>query len=397
MIIPLWAAITPFTNLTLNARLTTEPRTWVNAASYIPFKGKTGTDWTYGEFDALNLQYRNFCGLPATLTVGRQDLMLGDGWLVLEGTPYDGSETLYLDAARLTYNLEDAHTTIDVMGILQSAKDDAWLPTINNQDRWLSEQNENGVILDIANKTIPAANLDGYFIYKHDSIPHDDAYKVFGDNADIFTLGGRVSGLVNDHWKYSAEGAYQFGRKQDLSIKFPAVSTDYHGLSAFGVNSKLSYLFKDSLNQQVCLSYEFLSGDDPKTKTDEMFDILWGRWPRWSEVYDIYSYFPETRVGQIANLHRIGPGYTITPLRNLDFSASYYILLADQDVATRNKSAPQFTGTGNFRGQYLQTVLKYKFNQHLSGHLWGELVFPGDFYTHTDMIPWFRAEMTMTF
>ncbi len=90
------------------------------------------------------------------------------------------------------------------------------------------------------------------------------------------------------------------------------------------------------MNTQLGLSYEFLSGDDPSTKNDEMFDVLWGRWPRWSEVYNIYSYVQETRVGQTANLHRIGPTLTLTPIKDLDLSASYYVLLADQEVATRS-------------------------------------------------------------
>ncbi len=79
----------------------------------------------------------------------------------------------------------------------------------------------------------------------------------FGDNADIYTLGGRVSGLLEDHWKYSAEGAYQFGRKTGPGTQRPAVATTRCSpppprprasatSDAFGVNSKLTYLFKDN-------------------------------------------------------------------------------------------------------------------------------------------------------
>ncbi len=44
-----------------------------------------------------------------------------------------------------------------------------------------------------------------------------------------------------------------------------------------------------------------------------MFDVLWGRWPRWSEMYNIYSYVQETRVGQTANLYRFGPTWSLSP------------------------------------------------------------------------------------
>ena len=115
--------------------------------------------------------------MPATLTVGRQDIFLGDGWLVGDGTPEDGSFTYFLDSARFTYNLEEQKTTIDAIGIVQYARPDAWLPTIgpstsqggNPEPYLLTDQNEKGAILWIANKSIPQANLDGYFIYKHDT------------------------------------------------------------------------------------------------------------------------------------------------------------------------------------------------------------------------------------
>ena len=134
--------------------------------------------WRYGIIDNLNVQWKKPLDLPATLTVGRQDIFLGDGWLVGDGTPEDGSFTLFLDSARFTYDLKDQHTTIDAIGIVQYARPDAWLPTLgpsttqwpaNPEPLLLTDQNEKGAILWIANKSLPAANLDGYFIYKHDT------------------------------------------------------------------------------------------------------------------------------------------------------------------------------------------------------------------------------------
>jgi hypothetical protein len=416
----LWTSIAPVTNLSFNVRLAAEPREFMKAPTFDTFFGgapfdQRGMQWRYGILDNLNVQWKEPFDLPATLTVGRQDIFLGDGWLVGDGTPNDGSFTFFLDAARLTVDLKDQHTTIDAIGLLQCARPDAWLPTIGQsttagafpEPLSLTDQNEKGAILWVANKSIPAVNLDGFFIYKHDTRINDAPSLLFGDNADIFTLGGSVSGTLKDHWKYSAEGAYQFGQKQDPFLNAytgkPAPDANgYRDIDAFGVQSKLTYLFKDNFNTRLDLSYEFLSGDDPNSKNDGMFDVLWGRWPQWSEVYNIYSYVQETRVGQTANLHRIGPTLTLTPVKNTDLSLSYYALLADQDAATRSEflgkafGGHPFTGTGNFRGHYLQAILKYKFSQHLSGHLWSEFVFPGDYYTSRDMITFLRAEIMFT-
>jgi len=392
----LWSAVTPLTNLNLNVRLTSEPRVWFRPASYTPFKGRSGTDMTYGVFEALNVQASNLFGMPASLSIGRQDLVLGDGWLLLEGTPNDGSWSVFIDSARLTYQLPEQHTTIDAIGIVHYAKDDTWLPTINSQDRYFMEQNEKGAVLNIANKSVRSANLDGYFIYKHDTRLNGKPGNL-GDNGNIYTLGGRLSGLLGEHWKYSAEGAYQRGDKQDLNVQFPVVSTDFRQIDAFGVNAKLSYLSKDRLNDQVHLCYEYLSGDDPKTKTDEMFDVLWGRWPRWSELYNIYSYVVEARVGQTDNLHRLGPGWSFTPAKRLDFSANYFVLLADQETPTRASSLGLFSQDGIFRGHYIQAILKYQFSRHLRAHLWSEFVFPGDYYANHDSMTFLRGEVTLSF
>ena len=421
-----WTSITPLEDLSLNTRLAAEPREFMEPSTMDTYFGRQGMQWRYGIFDNMNAQWKQPLGMPATLTVGRQDIFLGDGWLVGDGTPEDGSFTYFLDSARFTYNLEDQKTTIEAIGIIQYARPDAWLPTIgpstsqgaNVEPLVLTDQNEKGAILWIANKSLPALNVDGYFIYKHDTRINDYPEATFGDNGDIYTVGGRLSGLLEDHWKYSVEGAYQFGRKQDpeLNGQGPvaganpllsdsAQTTGFRDISAFGINSKFSYLFKDELNDQVTFSVEYLSGDKPNTGNDEMFDLLWGRWPRWSEMYNIYSYVQETRVGQTANLIRLGPTWSVTPMKDLDFSLSYYAMFADQDVPTRDlnvtllgETTPDlFSKTGNFRGHYLQAVLKYKFSQHMTGHLWSEFLFPGNFYASDQLVTFLRGEVMFTF
>jgi hypothetical protein len=401
------AIYTSITNdLSLNVRLAAEPREFLRNSTMDTYFEKSGMQWRYGIIDTLNVQWKKPMDLPATVTVGRQDINLGDNWLFGDGTPEDGSFTAFLDSARVTVDLKEQHTTIDAIGIVQYGRPDAWLPTIgpsttqggNPNAYLLTDQNEKGAVLYIANKSLPAANLDGFFIYKHDSAINNHPFSIFSDNADIYTFGGRVSGLVEEHWNYSAEGAYQFGRKQYQYNLVPApLDANYHDLNAFGVKSKIGYLFKDKMNDQLSMAFEFLSGDNPKTGNDEMFDVLWGRYPQWSEMYNIYSYVNETRVGQTANLIRFGPTWSVDPIKDMNFSLTYNALFADQDVPTQATVPSDFTGTGDFRGHYLQAVLKYKFNKHLSGHLWSEFLFPGDFYASRGMMDFLRAEIMYTF
>jgi hypothetical protein len=407
----LWASVKPTEDLAFNVRLTTEPRAFVepsNSGNYRAgypgntWRGTKGWDWTYGIFDQLNVQYKNMFSIPATLSLGRQDISLNDNWLTGDGTPLDGSWTTYMDSARLTYDLKDQKTVFDAIGILQYARANEWMPTINEQNRALGDQDERGAIFNVSNKSIDYLNMDGYFIYKHDTLLHnaDRPAGMNGDNANIYTFGGRLSGVFASNWKYSAGGAYQFGEKQDPRLIHDNFSptSDYRDIDAFGINTKLTYMFKDSMDNQVGMSYEYLSGDDPKTKKDEMFDILWGRYPRWTDLYT-FSLTPEARIGQYGNYHRFGPTWTITPVKDFDITSSYFVLFSDQNgIPTRAaNSSLQYFGGGNFRGQYLQSILKYKFTSHISALLQGELLLPGDFYTDHPLTSFVRAELTFTF
>jgi hypothetical protein len=334
--------------------------------------------------------------------IGRQDLVLNEGWLAADGTPLDGSTTSFFDAAKLTYEFKDIQTTVEAIGIIQSADPNEWLPVINDQNRAVGDQDERGGILNINNATIKELNVGGYFIYKGDKALHNVVTRpagTHGDDADIYTLGGRLSGLVNDHIKYSAEGAYQLGQRRDTTItdSVAADSDGYRDISAFGVNAKASYLIKDSLDNQPGFAYEFLSGDNKGTKNDEMFDVLWGRYPRWTDIYT-YVYVKENnRIAQYNNYHRFGPTWSLKPFKKADLSLAYNVLFSDQNTPTRQADASAFTDKGYYRGQYLQSIFKYKFTQHISTLLQGEVFFPGNFYTSDKVMSFLRAEIMLTF
>jgi hypothetical protein len=409
----LWASATPITNLSLNARVAAEPRLWTRPAFTGNFRekgevpGQQGMEWRYGIVDNLYLRWNNIADAPLSVSIGRQDLTFGDfwnWWLVADGTPSDGSWTYFLDSARVTLEVKNIKTKFDAIYIYQNARPDEWIPTLNAHQSepgdprayGLTEQNEQGVIFYASNKSIQNATLDGYFIYKR-----DDKEFANGDSGDIFTVGGRFTGLVADHVQYFAEGAYQFGEKTD-AVWEPDSSgreTRDRDLSAFGVNARLSYLLRDKLNNQAHLIYEFLSGDDVNsTGRDEMFDVLWGRWPRWSELY-IYSYAQETsgKVAQLNNIQRLGAGWTLSPIKNMTVGAYYNALFAPEDLPTRTVNPARFSGDGNFRGHYLQAVLSHTFSKHVKGHLWGECVWEGDYYHQRDLMSFLRAEITFTY
>jgi hypothetical protein len=80
----------------------------------------------------------------------------------------------------------------------------------------------------------------------------------------------------------------------------------------------------------------------------------------------------------------------------MDFSLHYNALFANESVPTRAVVPARFSNDGNFRGHYIQAILKQKFSRHISGHLWSEFVLPGDFYVSDDTMTFLRAEVMLS-
>jgi hypothetical protein len=396
----LWASVKPIEDISFNARLVWEPRHFCQPSRTLTARDARVIDeWTMNEAipDRFNVQWKNFLGLPVTITAGRQDIIFGNGWLVLDGTPLDGSRTIFFDAIRGTVDLEDWKTTVDLIYICQQADSDQHIGPFCDKDFHNIEQDEQGVIVYVKNKCLPKTQIDGYFIYKADkqdlgSEPGDVgagrlAPWQVGTDADIYTFGARVAGELDENWKYRAECAYQFGNKNGRD------------LSAFGFNSRLSYFLKDACNNNFRVSYEYLSGDDPDPGdggTDTGFDPLWGRWPQWSELL-AYTIALENRPGEQSNLHRFGVGWSCNPHEKLEVCADYNLIFRDEKVDSFNREAAYFQN-GCFKGQLLTGLLRYKISPRISGHLLAELFFPGDFYNdnRNEVAGMFRYEIVFT-
>ena len=406
-----FATATVVTNVTINARLSAEPREWMEPSFAAQYRNREGLEWRYGILDNANLKLANLFDQPLTVTLGRQDMFMGNGWLVADGTPGDGSWTFFLDAARAVFDAKEIKTKFDVSYVSMHAYPGEVIPTIGNSSTFtpagintgylLTEQDEQGAVLNIANSSIENMTLGGFFIFKNDTQVGGVAN---GDNANIYTVGGSVSGTPGKHWQYSLEGAYQCGSKQDPTVNYGAngerdAEHGWRSISAYAGNAKLAYLFNDKWNNQLSLVGEFLSGDNPNTKgQDEMFDMLWGRWPRWSELY-IYSYVNETsgKIAQLNNVGRFGPMWTFSPMKGMTFSAMYNAMFSPESAPTRTVAPGLFSFDGNFRGHYLQAILRHKFSEHVSAHLWSEFVWMGDYYRQHDLMTFLRAEVLLTF
>ena len=380
----IWSTLSLGEVFDFNSRIIWEGRNW--------FTPDSANDWDSGEtmFDILNFSLKKPEGIPLTITAGRQEISLGDKWLVFDGTPYDGSRTLYLDAIRLTLDLDKIQTKVEGIFIDQDAQGEHWIgmihPSHRDQrtglptQRFLTEQDEQGAILWVENRSLKNTELDGYFIYKRDSA---EAGNRFTDNADIYTFGGRMVHDFNEHWKLRDEIAGQFGRKNGNSLQ------------ALGSLNRLAYYFNDKHKNWLRLDYEYMSGDRPGSGPDEAFDPLWGRWPRFSELWP-YLQPIERRPADLGNFHRLAMGWSTNPIPQVEILADYHLLFADQNTYG---AQPAFSESGKFRGQLLTCWLRYQITPQISGDLVTEFFFPGDYYdkANNDPAMFMRGQVMFTY
>ncbi|MGD0786121.1 MAG: hypothetical protein ABR969_09960 [Sedimentisphaerales bacterium] len=358
-------------------------------------KRTESTDFSEIVWDQFNLVVRNFGGMPLTMVVGRQDIMLGEGWLICDATPGDAARTAYFDALRFTYNIPSKEkTTLDLIYAENRAAEDWYLKPINDRNAVITQQDERAVILYYTDKSRPSLNLEGYFILKVDN-PINYAMKAtptgndrwnanWSKRANIYTFGGALSGSIfgSEHWKYRAEGAVQTGRKEGFDPTNQALPhTGMKGLMAFGTVDRIEYHFNDAKKNKLRGSFEYLSGDKPGTGKSEAFDPLWGEWPRISETL-LYVYNLETQAGEVTNLYRAGLGHSIQLTEKMSMDTDIHWLWADQNTRKNftHSSGLGFSDTGKYRGTLATWCLKYAFTKNLKGNILLEYFQPGNYY-----------------
>jgi hypothetical protein len=355
-----------------------EFRTWDD-----PYRYDKSVDFDEIIPDRFNLTVRNLGNMPLTMVVGRQDIIFGTGWLVLDGTPADEGRTIYFDALRLTYQVPDRDTTFDLIYIEQRADSADWLKPIGDNDKLIAGNDSRGAIFYATDKSNPNLQLEGYYIYKNNNPVNA------GVKSEISTFGGALSGPImsSEHWKYRIEGAVQTGTKNKETLR------------ALGTNNRLEYHFNDAKKNEIHACLEYLTGDDPETDKNEGFDILWGEWPQWSTI-NSYVYWPEEGIpAHVTNLQRIGIGHSMWLNEKVQMCTDYHLLWADENTykGTSTADGLRWSNDGKFRGQLATWWLKYSITKNLNGHFLLEYFVPGNYYDDSSKDHAFLAKVNIEY
>jgi len=321
----------------------------------------------------LYLEVLNLAHLPIAMRLGRQNLFYGDGFIICDGSPLDGSRTSYVNAGLFTFTLPGL--ALDLFLISDHEQDD-YLPRLNDENTRLAETDE--CLMGVYFKTMPYAgeesryHLEPYFVIKRENTEQ-------GLNR-ISTLGGRLV-YPTRRTETRIELAYQTGNLDYIGSE-GGTEEDYQearNVSAFGG----TFYFDVNLERLYSLSfgggYVYLSGDDPKTLAKyEGWNPVLGRWPQWSELY-IYTLIPEGGVAYWQNIHFPMIRAGIEPYKRLRLYATYLWMYADKEPAY-DPRGQQFESLK--RGELFTFRFSYKLEKYLFGHILYEHFSPGGFYNY---------------
>jgi hypothetical protein len=337
-----------------------------------------GRDNSFDEvvFENLYIDFKKLFVKGLSLRVGRQNLIRGEGFLLLEGNPWDGSRSIYFNAATLAYEFKKSK--LEFMGILNPSRE-RFLPGFHINHRLLVEWDEQAIGTYYTDRNLKKTSLEAYYFYKkevRDTRPASNAQ--YQPDRHISTTGARVLHKFDKKWSFTGEFAGQWGAQHG--------GRDIHGWAGYGYVKRTC---DRKMKPYVLAGYWAFSGDDPKTKTIENWDPIFSRWPKWSELY-LYSQFREVAVGYQTNTTQAQLEAGFSPFKKSLVRGTYYKMGAYHpfpgDVRTFS--------TGTNRGHLMEAKIDYQFTRDLKGHILYETVRSGDFYTAANPSYFLRFEMS---
>jgi hypothetical protein len=326
-------------------------------------------------FENLFLDFKNIAVPGLSFRIGRQNLSKGEGALIFESTPLDGSRTVYSNLAGLTYSFRKS--SFEFIGVLNPARD-RFLPTINDKNKPLLEWDEQAVGFYYTDKNHSRTQFENYYLYKkevHDS--RAPTHPQFQPDRHLHTAGGRVVQKLEKGFSLTGECAGQWGRQHP--------GRDIRGWGGYGYLKKTWDLkWKPTMQ----FGYWGFSGDDPSTPAIEAWDPLFSRWPKWSELY-IFSLNREKGASYWSNTRMLQVEAGLSPRSFLDVRLTYYHMNAFHPFL----GDPQVFGTGTDRGDMFQGRIDFRLNKKMRGHVLYEHQIPGNYYRVGDDAYFLRFEM----
>ncbi len=381
----LWTKLDYDKRLGMFIKLTNEAKYYLPVSSFRPTPNSR-FDEDELVIDNLYVDAKNLFGAPVDLRIGRQDFIgtFGEGFLIMDGTPNDGSRTFYFNAARANVKFNENHN-VDLVYITDP-KTDIYLPSaFAVTKKQLTTSNEQGFVLYGHDKITDNISVEPYYIFKNENSFLPRGSKTLTPELDLHTFGARAVVKI-DSWKVRGEFAYQSGDYDGGRDR-----TGYGGY--FFVGRKYDNV---ALKPEFDLGYIYLSGDKAGTAKNETWDPLFSQWPIWSELY-IFTFINENNGNSLVpaywtNLEMIRTNVKLNFTPSTSLSLWYNYLWAPQK--TQGLNPAMFSNDKHERGHLPQIQLSHAFSKKVDGYVLTEYFIPGNFYnSNADNALFFRWQL----
>ncbi|MEW6378265.1 MAG: alginate export family protein [bacterium] len=325
---------------------------------------KPKPEWTnHLIIDNSYIEAKKFLGSPLNLKIGRQDLTYGEGFLVYEGTPVDGSRTIYFDAVKLSLDLS-------VIGVdLFTAKPDEGQYNIND------DEDLYGLYTTL--KMVPGQAFDVYVLQRERR-----AYKLDQDfdattpdidvDSSTTAVGVRASGKIIENLTYAAEVTKEFG-SVDWKGFDPTGAREEGDMDrdAIGGLATLTYAIPVPTQPTIKLGAYYTSGDNENTDDYEAWDGFYSEFPKYGYGDMLASLTKlDYDEGTWTN-HRIYEAdLKLTPISKMTANLGFLYLAAN--------NVPD--GVSKKRGICPQARLEYQFTPAVTAHVLGQYFQTGNYY-----------------
>ncbi len=358
-----WGQVTIDKDYSAYLKLTNEARYFINS--------RTPSNNSFDEdeivIDNLYADFKNVFKLPVDIRIGRQDFLFnyGEGFLIMDGTPGDGSRTFYFNAVKAVWKINQ-NNSLDFV-VLSNPVRDIYLPSLYAANkRALNTSDEKGFFVYGKNKITDNLSVEPYYIYKK-----EDKFATT-PNLELNTIGMRAV-YKYDTWRFRGEFAYQFGEYDG--------GRDRRGAGGYiAAGRKYDNV---ALKPEFDLSFIYLSGDKPSTSKHEGWNPLFSRWPMWSELLVFTIVNENLKDGRTpaywTNMLIYRANVKLNFSANTNLSLWYNYLRADQ--STQGLNPAMFSNSGKDRGHLPQAMLNHKFTKNIDGYLLAEYFIPKGFYS----------------
>ncbi len=216
-----------------------------------------------------------------SLRFGRMDLTYGEGLLVFDGTPADGSSSGFFDAVRASWVRGDL--TVDLFNA-KLTDEGFGTPGVRDEDLYGLYARRRGV--------------EGYVLHRFKRgatvMQAGKDWAIPEPRQRTTAIGARVAHLPPAGWQGAAEGAYQFGSYEDpVPAGYGGTVCAANSRRAAGGYAHGGWISECCYRPGFELGGLWLSGDRPGSARYEGWDDFYGEWPKWSELL-IYTLFDGT-------------------------------------------------------------------------------------------------------